>query len=125
MILGVGIDQCEVSRMKRQLETAADEFLPAVFLPSEISYCTDNRYPAQHFAARFAAKEAALKSLARAGGQGAFWHDMEVIREAGGQPVLILTGRLLELADGIGVRAMHVSLTHTADLAAAVVIAEG
>ena len=125
MILGIGIDKCEVGRMHRQLETDADGFVSAVFLPAEISYCTAKRHPAEHFAARFAAKEAAVKSLAAAMGQGTFWHDLEVSHEAGGRPILTLSGRLRELADGLGVRSMHVSLTHTAEIAAAVVIAEG
>jgi len=125
MIIGIGIDQCEVGRMQRQIAAADDGFVTSVFLPDEISYCTDKRHPAEHFAARFAAKEAAIKSLAAAGGQGTFWHDIAVIREPDGRPLLALSGRLRELADGLGVRTMHVSLTHTADLAAAVVIAEG
>ncbi len=125
MIIGIGIDQCEVGRMQRQLEASADGFATSVFLPAEIAYCTDKRHPAEHLAARFAAKEAAIKALAAAGGQGSFWHDVEVLKEADGRPLLALTGRLGELAAGLGVRTMHVSLTHTADLAAAVVIAEG
>jgi holo-[acyl-carrier protein] synthase len=125
MILGIGIDQCEVGRMRRQLEADPDGFVAAVFLPAEISYCNAKRHPAELFAARFAAKEAAIKALAAAEGQGTFWHDLEVTNEHGGGPALALSGRLRQLADALGVRTMHVSLTHTADQAAAVVIAEG
>jgi holo-[acyl-carrier protein] synthase len=125
MILGIGIDQCEVGRMQRQLAAAEDGFVTSVFLPDEISYCTNKHRPAKHFAARFAAKEAAIKALASAGGQGTFWHDIEITSEPDGRPLLVLSGRLGELADRLGVCSLHVSLTHTADLAAAVVIAEG
>lgn len=122
MIHGIGIDHCEVGRMKR---AATDDFVAAVFLPAEIAYCKDKRCPAQHFAARFAAKEAAIKALAAAGGQGTFWHDIEVVRATDGHPSLILSGRLQKLAGALGVHTLHVSLTHTEELAAAVVVAEG
>ena len=125
MILGIGIDQCDVRRMRKQLEASVDGFVASVFLPAEIAYCTHKHRPAEHFAARFAAKEAVLKALATGGGAGTFWQDIEVVKEADGRPRLELEGRLRELADGLGVRTIHVSLTHTADLAAAVVIAEG
>jgi holo-[acyl-carrier protein] synthase len=125
MILGIGIDQFDVSRMRCRLADADDGFVESVFLPAEIAYCRDKRRPAEHFAARFAAKEAALKALARAGGKGTFWQDIEVTNEPDGQPRLELRGRLLALATELGVRSIHVSLTHTADISAAVVIAEG
>lgn len=124
MILGIGIDQCEVARMQRQLDPSADGFVAAVFRPGEIAYCNGKHHPAQHFAARFAAKEAAIKALAAAGGKGTFWLDMEVINAADGHPRLELDGRLGELAGRLGVRTIHLSLTHTADLAAAVVVVE-
>ncbi len=125
MILGIGIDQCEVRRLSRQLESPADEFIAAVFRPGEIAYCTAKHSPAEHFAARFAAKEAVLKALAAAGGQGTFWQDIEISNDPDGRPRLELNGRLRQLAAELGVQNIHVSLTHTAELAAAVVIAEG
>lgn len=125
MILGIGIDHCDVQRMKRRLESSGSDFTASVFLPSEIAYCRGKHRPAEHFAARFAAKEATLKSLAAAAGQGTFWQDIQIANEPDGRPRLALNGRLRELAVKLGVRALHVSLTHTADLAAAVVIAEG
>lgn len=124
MILGIGIDQCEVRRMHRQLDPPANGFVTSVFRPAEIAYCSAKHHPAEHFAARFAAKEAALKALAAAEGEGSFWLDMEIINESDGRPRLELGGRLGELAGKLGVRTIHVSLTHTADLAAAVVVVE-
>ena len=125
MILGIGIDQCEVRRLSRQLESPADEFIAAVFRPGEIAYCTAKHSPAEHFAARFAAKEAVLKALAGAGGEGTFWQDILISNEPSGRPQVALDGRLRVLADRLGVRKIHGSLTHTAELAAAVAIAEG
>ena len=124
MILGLGIDHCEVPRMRRHIENDQDGFIESVFLPAEISYCSEKHRPAEHFAARFAAKEAVVKALADAGGEGSFWHDVEVVRETDGRPRLELNGRLKELADALGVRKLHVSLTHISEVAAAVVIAE-
>ena len=124
MILGLGIDQCDVRRVRNRLDTDPG-FTASVFLPAEISYCSAKRHPAEHFAARFAAKEAVVKALARAGGRGTFWLDIEIVHEPGGQPRPVLSGRLGDLAAGLGVRTVHVSLTHTADHAAAVAIAEG
>jgi holo-[acyl-carrier protein] synthase len=124
MVLGIGIDQCDVPRMRRQLETPANGFVEAVFLPAEISYCLGKHRPAEHFAARFAAKEAALKALAVGGGEGTFWLDIEIVNEPGGRPRLELSGRLRALAEELGAGRIHLSLTHTAETAAAVVIAE-
>ncbi len=124
MILGVGIDQFDVARMHKQIEASMDGFMTSVFLPAEISYCNKKHNPAQHFAARFAAKEATLKALATTGGTGSFWLDIEIINETDGRPRVELNGRLRELATGIGAKTIHLSITHTADQAAAVVIAE-
>jgi holo-[acyl-carrier protein] synthase len=124
MILGIGIDQFDVQRMQKQLESAEDGFITSVFLPEEIAYCQQKHYPAQHFAARFAAKEATLKALASTGGKGTFWLDIKIQNEKDGRPIIELSGRLHELARGIGTKTIHVSLTHTAEQAVAVVIAE-
>jgi len=125
MILGIGIDQCDVRRMSHELDSPGDEFVTSVFAPAEIAYCTAKHRPAEHYAARFAAKEAVLKALSATGGSGTFWHDITISNESSGRPVIVLNGRLRKLATELGVQNIHVSLTHTADLAAAVVIAEG
>ena len=125
MILGTGIDLCEVSRMEAKVQAPADEFVNQVFLPGEIAYCGTKRHPAEHFAARFAAKEAVVKALACADGEGSFWQDIEIMNEPDGRPVVVLHGRAKEMADALGVRRVFVSLTHTRDLAAATVILEG
>lgn len=124
MILGIGTDLFDVDRMRRRLESDAG-FAASVFTPAEISYCTNKHDPASHFAARFAAKEAAVKALADAGGDGSFWHDAEVQRRDDGKPSLVLTGRLADLAAGLGARRIHLSMTHSDHLAAAVVVLEG
>jgi len=125
MILGTGIDLCEVSRLQAKIKAPADDFIAQVFLPGEIAYCGNKRHPAEHFSARFAAKEAVVKALAGAGGKGSFWLDIEIKNEPDGRPVVMLHGRAKELADALGVCRIFLSLTHTRDLAAATVVLEG
>ena len=125
MILGTGIDLCEVSRMRAKVQAPADDFVTQVFLPGEIAYCGTKRHSAEHFAARFAAKEAMVKALAGTGGVGSFWRDIEIMNEQDGRPVVILHGRAKKMADALGVRRVFVSLTHTRDIAAATVVLEG
>jgi len=125
MILGTGIDLCDVSRMEAKIKAPADEFVAQVFLPGEIAYCGSKRHPAEHYAARFAAKEAVVKALADTGGKGSFWLDIEISNEQDGRPVVRLHGRARELADALGVRRVLVSLTHIREMAAATVVLEG
>lgn len=124
MILGIGTDLFDVDRMRRQLDSDAD-FAASVFTPAEIEYCTAKRHPAPHFAVRFAAKEAVVKALADAGGEGTFWLEAEVLRRDDGKPGLELSGRLADCAAGLKVRRIHLSMTHTDHLAAATVVLEG
>ena len=123
MLLGIGIDLIEVARIARRLADDGAALRDAVFTPAEIAYCDGKHFPAQHFAARFAAKEAAFKALAVGPADGVAWREVEIVSEAG-VPVLALTGRAREIADRRGVRRAFVSLTHIQELAAASVILE-
>jgi holo-[acyl-carrier protein] synthase len=124
MILGIGTDLLDVARMTAELEREKGGLLDSAFTPSEIRFCEERRYPARHFAARFAAKEAFLKALGGAGTPGAFL-EVEVEREGDGPPRLVLHGRLREAAARLGVERVHVSLSHTNALASASVVLEG
>ncbi len=123
MIVGIGTDLLDVGRMARELAREGDGFRDDVFTPSEVAYCLSKAYPARHFAARFAAKEACWKALGGPGG-GASLRDVEVERSADGPPALVLTGRAREKADGLGVTRALVSLTHPTTLASASVVLE-
>jgi holo-[acyl-carrier protein] synthase len=125
LILGIGIDICDVRRLREQLARPDDDVIAAVFSAAEIAYCQGKRFPAQHFAARFAGKEAVVKALAATGGQGMFWLDIEILPEAGGQPAVRLSGRAAELAAGLGVTRVWISLSHIEDFATAGVVLEG
>ena len=114
---------CEVGRIRRLLEKDRGRFVRRVYREAEIAYCDARRKPEIHYAARFAAKEAFLKALGRGWRLG--WTQIEVVRTASGKPDLLLTGKAAEAAARRGVRQVHLTLTHTADTAAALIVLEG
>lgn len=122
-VAGIGLDLCPVDRMQRAMERHGDRFLKRIFTDAERAYAAGRGNPAESLAARFAAKEAASKSLGAPAGIG--WHDVEVVPARPGErePRLILRGRAAEVADALGIRAVLVSITHAEGMAAAVAIA--
>jgi len=125
MIIGVGIDIVEVGRMERILSRRGERFLNRIFTPLEIEYCRGRVRPAQGFAVRFAAKEAALKALGIGWQLGARFKDIEVVNQDLGAPGIRLSGRAREISRDKGVLKMHVTLSHSGRCALAQVIAEG
>ena len=114
----------ENARIESSLARFGERFLKRVFVDGEIAYCSSMKFPARHFAARFAAKEAGAKSLGTGISRGVSWKEFEVQRAVSGQPSLHLSGRAAELAEALGVRRVQLSLTHSRELALAVVVAE-
>src|SRR2546428_11361052 len=96
-INGIGVDLVNIPRMRDVIDRWQDRFLQRVFTEQEIAYCRARRDPVPHFAARFAAKEAALKALGTGLRLGVSWRELEVRRERGEAPTLVLTGRSREL----------------------------
>ena len=125
MIVGIGSDMAEVPRLRQAIERHGERFLERVFTPLEISYCRAHRNSDERFAARFAAKEAAMKALGTGWRKGVTWRDIEVSNASSGQPRLTFTGKAKEIFQGLGGTHIHLSLTHTADHALAHVIIEG
>jgi holo-[acyl-carrier protein] synthase len=123
VVVGVGVDLCDVDRIRRTLARTPG-FADRVFTEAEQDYCRRRHDPAERFAARFAAKEAVLKALGAGLGACAL-RDIEVTRAGSGAPVLALHGGAATLAADRGVTAWHISLTHTASMAEAVVVAVG
>jgi holo-[acyl-carrier protein] synthase len=123
MILGIGIDLCDVERIRRLLEKDRRRFVRRVFLDAEAAYCDTRRRPAIHYAARFAAKEAFMKAVGTGWRLG--WWQVEVVRGPSGRPDLALSGRAAEVMERRGLRRVHLSLTHSSEAAAAVVVLEG
>jgi holo-[acyl-carrier protein] synthase len=118
-VRGIGIDLVPISRMRGVMERWQERFLTRVFTDDEIAYCRSRKDPAPHFAARFAAKEAGLKALGTGLRLGVSWRELEVRRERGGPPVLVLSGRTRELAQARGAERMLLALSHDGDYAIA------
>jgi holo-[acyl-carrier protein] synthase len=119
----LGVDVTEVDRVQSMIDRHAARFLAKVFTPSEVFHSVGRRNRAQHLAARFAAKEAAMKALGTGLSQGLTWHDFEISTDGAGKPHLVVTGAAQKLARARGIGAWYVSLTHTRMHAAAVVLA--
>jgi len=124
MIVGTGVDICEVPRIAQSIARFGDRFLQRVFTPEEIRYCQSKKNSTERFAARFAAKEAAMKALGTGQRQGVIWKDIEVAHAPGGRPILRLSGTAAEIAQKLGVNRTSLSLTHSESTAMAMVIFE-
>ncbi len=123
-IVGTGVDIVDVARIAEAVTRHGGRFLARVFTPAEAEYCRSRGVPAQHFAARFATKEAVLKALGTGWSAGIAWRDVEVINGPAGQPAVELHGGAARRAQNLGIAAIHVSISHTSDHAVAHAIAE-
>jgi len=126
-VRGIGIDLVPISRMREVMDRWQDRFLTRVFTTDEIAYCRSRKDPVPHFAARFAAKEAGLKALGTGLRLGVSWRELEVRRERGGPPMLVLRGRSREIARDRGGDRMLLALSHDGDyaIAQAMLVADG
>jgi len=124
VIVSIGIDIIEVARI-REVLLRTPRFAERVFTRAERDYC-DGRgvVSAQHYAARFAAKEAALKALQTGWRGGISWQDIEVSARESGAPYLIFTGEVLSVFEKFGATATHLSISHTTEHAIAQVVLE-
>jgi holo-[acyl-carrier protein] synthase len=125
MIVGTGIDICEVHPIRQAIESDHGLRLKQrVFTPREIAYAERKANPFERFAARFAAKEAGMKALGTGWRGGIAWCDLEVSNLPSGRPTLLFHGKAKEIADRLGAKNIALSLTHTAEQAMAMVILE-
>ncbi len=121
MIQGIGVDVVDVERMKNILREEGGAFINRVFTSTEISYCQSKQNPEQHFAARFAAKEAVSKAM-QTGWTGIFrWKDVEVVNEASGAPKILLYS---DVARSLEKSVIHLSLSHTENTVVALAVIE-
>jgi holo-[acyl-carrier protein] synthase len=114
----------EVVRIEHSLDRFGERFLHRVFTAGEIAYCQSMKFPARHFAARFAAKEAVSKAFGTGIGKAMGWRDIDVHRHDSGQPFVVLEGNAKQLAAQRGVSAVWISLSHTDHHATAVIVIE-
>ena len=122
MIYGIGTDIVKIERVKNVIERWGDKFLKRVFTEKEIIYCYKNKHPYNSFAARFAAKEAFIKSLGSK--KDISFSEIEVLNDTDGKPSLIVYGKSLKTLEGYDIRKVHLSLSHDSDYSIAFVILE-
>jgi holo-[acyl-carrier protein] synthase len=124
VIVGMGIDIAEVPRIKAVIEAQRERFLRRVYTADEVAYCEQFKNKYERYAGRFAVKEAAMKALGTGWSRGVRWVDVEVARQRGGRPTVVLKGEARKIADRMSVKHIAVSITHTAGQAFAQVIFE-
>lgn len=123
-VLGLGVDIMETERIGHSLERFGERFLRRVFTEGEIAYCQSMKYPARHFAARFAAKEAVSKAFGTGIGKSMGWRDIDVQKKPSGEPFVILGGGAKSLAEHRQVRSVWISMSHTNRHAVAMIALE-
>ncbi len=122
MILGIGVDIVEIPRMKTSIEKFGKHFLSKIFTGREIAYSATKRFSSQHYAARFAAKEAVVKAFGEPKKHPINWTDVEVVNDAEGKPVVVFSGSALKLARIKKVKETLLTMSHTHNYAVANVI---
>lgn len=124
-ILGIGTDITECLRIARMIERHAELFVDRVYTPEEIQYCQHRKQSTQHFAGRWAAKEAVLKALGTGWRRGISWRDVEICNEPGGKPIVVIRGGAKDVCDDLGITKVLISISHCHTHATAYAIAIG
>jgi len=124
-VKGIGVDLVRIARVRQLIDRWDQRFLSRVFTRDELSYCLRRKRPEEHLAARFAAKEAALKALGTGLSMGVRWREIEVCRGRGEAPTIHFSGRMGELSQERGATQSLVSLTHDGEYAMAQVLLVG
>lgn len=125
MIVGTGVDLIEIARVQRAMERSGGRLAQRLFTDLETAYCDRHKNRYQHYAGRFAAKEAAFKALGTGWSGGVAWRDIEVQNAPTGKPSLVLYGRAREIGDRLRVVRIHLSISHSNHYALAQVLFEG
>lgn len=120
MILGIGIDIIEIDRVKESIDRFGDHFLNKIYTPNELEYCLSKHNKYQHFAARFAAKEAIYKALSSEWGREISWQDIDIMNEPNGLPIVKFSGNLAEFVNDN--KAIKISMSHSDNYVACVAI---
>ena len=124
MIVGSGVDLCEVQRIKDAIARYGRRFVDRIYTDREIAYAQSKANLYERYAARFAAKEAGMKALGTGWRGGVAWRDFEVTNLPSGRPTLQFHGKAAEYAKKLGVENISLSMTHTSVQAMAIVILE-
>jgi holo-[acyl-carrier protein] synthase len=124
MISGIGVDIVDVAAIASSINEYGNRYLEKMFTPQEIQYCSAVPTSAQRYAARIAAKEAAMKALSTGWDGGVEWLDFEVVNEPSGQPTLLAHGIAAQLIKDRGISKIWVSISHIPEYAIAQVVLE-
>jgi holo-[acyl-carrier protein] synthase len=124
VIVGLGLDIAEIDRITAAITRHGAAILERLYTPTEVAYCESHKNKFERYAARFAAKEAAMKALGTGWTRGVRWRDIEVANAPGGKPTLRLQGVAREFAEKLGVKNISLTITHGGNLALAQVIFE-
>ncbi len=124
-IVGTGIDIVECLRIAQMIERHGELFITRVYTDAEIEYCTTRKAATQHYAGRWAAKEAVLKALGTGWRRGIGWRDIEIRNDRNGTPVVKLRGGARDIMERAGIKSFHISISHCRSFAVAYVVAEG
>lgn len=122
-IAGIGTDIVECLRIAQMIERHGELFLTRVFTEREIQYCSSRKAATQHYAGRWAAKEAVLKAMGTGWAKGISWRDIEVCNDEGGRPSILLDGAAREICERRGVHEMLISISHCRSHATAYALA--
>ena len=124
-VIGIGTDIVETVRIADMIERHGELFLLRVFTPHEIQYCSERKAATQHYAGRWAAKEAVMKTLGTGWSQGIIWRDIEVRNEVSGRPQIALSGGALDFSRRLGIEQILISISHCRCHATAYALALG
>ncbi|MFO1041229.1 MAG: holo-ACP synthase [Planctomycetaceae bacterium] len=122
MIVGIGTDIVEVERIQKMMSDHGDHFLERVFTAAEIAHCQPRREAAQHFAGRWAAKEAVMKALGTGFTPEVGWTDIEILTLSSGQPYVVMHGTARTYSENKGIGTILITLSHTKTYATATAI---
>ncbi len=123
-IIGIGIDLVDCGRIQNSIDRFGERFLKRVFTEGEIAYSNSMKFPARHFAARFAAKEALSKAFGTGIGKSMAWRDLDVRKKESGEPYVVLSGGAERMANEREVGRVWISLSHTEQSGMATIILE-
>ena len=123
MIVGLGTDIVEIVRIGRMIERHGETFLNRVYTEEENRYCQRRKESYQHYAGRWAAKEAVMKTLGTGWTRGVGWQDIEVLAKKSGQPVINIRGAAREFAEQLGIDEILITISHCRAYATATAIA--
>ncbi len=122
-IHGIGTDIVECLRIAQMIERHGEQFINRVYSKHEIGYCSSRKMATQHFAGRWAAKEAVMKALGTGWRRGVDWRDIEIRNSANGQPVIAMRAGIRDLIEELGVADVLISISHCRSHATAYAIA--